>query len=170
MRDLEGFPLAGVDIAATTCAAVGACQYLVPAFEPTRTGDSWSTIPRGPSREIRLTYGDAEQTVKLIVAAPIRLSSDRKVTRNGRTITFRGRIPEAGAARARVTLQAWARGKWMPFRTVELKNERFSARYRFSGTFATTRYRFRAVVASAPDLPFAAAASGVLSILVRSGK
>ena len=29
------------------------------------------TIPRGPSREIRLTYGDAEQAVKLIVAAPI---------------------------------------------------------------------------------------------------
>jgi hypothetical protein len=67
-------------------------------------------------------------------------------------------------------LQAWARGKWVPFRTVELENGRFSARYRFSGTFTTTRYRFRAVVGNERELPFAAGASNVLSVLVRAGR
>jgi hypothetical protein len=167
VRDVDGFPLAGVDVGARTCVTGGVCRSL-PATRTNGQGRFTVAVPRGPSREVRLAYGTSEQVVRLTVAAPIQLSTDRPVTRNGRTIRFRGRIPEAGDSRAHVTLQAWARGKWMPFRTVALKSGRFSARYRFKGTFQTTRYRFRAVVGDEPDLPFAAGRSKVISVLVRA--
>ena len=73
---------------------------------------------------------------------------------NGRAITFKGRIPEAGGGHIRVILQALARGEWVTFKTVGLRRGRFNARYRFTGTRTTTRYRFRAVVVEQPDLPF----------------
>ena len=53
-------------------------------------------------------YGESVQTVKVVVAAPVRLSTDRKSTRNGFSVKFVGRVPGAGGARARVELQAWA--------------------------------------------------------------
>ena len=63
-------------------------------------------LARGVSREVRFSYGDSVQTVKVIVAAPVRLKTDRKSTRNGRSITFTGSVPGAGTARTRVELQA----------------------------------------------------------------
>ena len=84
-------------------------------------------LPRGVTREVRLSYGDSVQTVKVIVAAPVRLTTDRKTTRNGRTIKFKGIVPGAGPARTRVELQAWASGKSIPFKTVGLKNGKFGA-------------------------------------------
>jgi hypothetical protein len=107
------------------------------------------------------------QSVKVIVAAPERLATDRKSTRNGRAIKFTGTVPGAGKARTRVELQAWANGKWIPFKTADLRNGRFGASYRFTRTFATSRYRFRAVVHDDPDFPYAAGRSAVVSVLVR---
>jgi hypothetical protein len=104
--------------------------------------------------------------VKVVVAAPVRLSTDRKSTRNGRSVKFLGRVPGAGGARARVELQAWA-GRWIPFKTAALKNGRFSASYRFTKTFTTVRYRFRAVIHDDPAFPYAAGRSAVVKVLVR---
>ena len=47
-------------------------------------------------------------------------------------------------------MQAWANGKWVPFKTVALENGRFSAGYRFMRTFSAQRYRFRAVIQDDP--------------------
>ena len=85
-------------------------------------------LPKGPSRTVRFAYGDSVQTVKVIVAAPVRLKVSPTRTRNGRSIKFSGSVPQAGKARTRVELQAWANGKWVPFKTVALKNGRFSGR------------------------------------------
>jgi hypothetical protein len=124
------------------------------------------TLPRGPSREVRVAYGESVQTVKMIVAAPVRLRTNRGRTRNGRTIKFLGTVPGAGAARTRVELQAWA-GRWVPFKTVALRNGRFHASYRFTSTFSTTRYRFRAVIHDDDHFPYAGGTSPVVKVVVR---
>ena len=64
-------------------------------------------------------------------------------------------------------LQAWANGKWVPFKTVALKNGRFAASYRFLRTFTAQRYRFRAVIQSDPDFPYAPGRSREVRVLVR---
>jgi hypothetical protein len=124
-------------------------------------------LPKGPSRTVTFAYGDSLQTVKLIVAAPVRLKVSPSKTRNGRSVKFSGNVPQAGRARTRVELQAWANGQWVPFRTVPLRNGRFSARYRFMRTFFTQRYRFRAVIQTDPDFPYATGRSKVVRVLVR---
>ncbi len=83
-------------------------------------------LGKGVSREVRISYGDSVQTVKVIVAAPVRLKTDKKSTRNGRSITFTGSVPGAGNARTRVELQALANRKWVPFKSVALRNGRFT--------------------------------------------
>ena len=107
------------------------------------------------------------QTLKLVVAAPVRLRTNRKSTRNGRSITFTGSVPGAGKARTRVELQALADNRWVPFKTAELRNGRFKASYRFTKTFFTQRYSFRAVVHDDPDFPYAAGKSTVVKVVVR---
>ena len=125
-------------------------------------------LGKGVSREVRISYGDSVQTVKVIVAAPVRLKTDKKSTRNGRSITFTGSVPGAGNARTRVELQALASGKWIPFKTAELRNGKFKASYRFLRTFATQRYSFRAVIRADEDFPYAAGKSAVVRVVVRA--
>lgn len=123
------------------------------------------SVPPGPSRELRVAYGESIKTIKLIVAAPVRLRTNRKTTRNGRSIKFSGSIPGAGDARTRVELQAWA-GRWVPFKTAALRNGRFSATYRFTATYSKTRYRFRAVVHDDDDFPYAGGRSPEVKVVV----
>lgn len=124
-------------------------------------------LPKGPSRTVRFAYGDSVQTVKVIVAAPVRLRTSRTSTRNGRSIRFTGSVPGAGGASTRVELQAWARGRWIPFKTVALKRGTFGASYRFMRTFTKQRYRFRAVIHEDPDFPYAAGRSAEVRVVVR---
>jgi hypothetical protein len=166
VRDLEGFPIPRATVVVTT---------RVPGREWAPGGEVQTDakgrfvlrLAKGPTREVRLSYSGSASTLRFNVAAPIRLTTNRKTTRNGRTIKFRGRIPDAATSQTRVTLQAWASGKWMPFRTVQLRKGRFSARYRFSGTFRTQRYRFRAVVGKDPSLPYESGRSPVVTVVVR---
>jgi hypothetical protein len=166
LRDIAGTPLAGARIAMSSRPLAGG-PWSAPVSVVTDGRGRFSVrLLRGVSREVRFAYGDASQTVKVIVAAPVRLSTDRKHTRNGRSVRFVGRVPGAGKARTRVELQAWV-GKWQPFRTTALRNGRFRASYRFTRTFATKSYRFRAVIHHDPDFPYAAGRSRVVRVLVR---
>jgi hypothetical protein len=124
-------------------------------------------LASGPSREVRFSFGDSVQAVKVIVAAPVRLKANRKSTRNGRSVTFTGSVPQAGDARTQVELQAQSHGRWVPFKTAVLRNGRFRASYRFTRTFTAQRYSFRAVVHDDPDFPYAAGKSAVVKVLVR---
>jgi hypothetical protein len=125
-------------------------------------------LRKGPSRQVRVSYGEAVQTVKVIVAAPVRFRSNRVSTRNGRSIVFTGSVPGAGNARTRVELQALAHRKWVPFKTVGLRDGRFRASYRFTRTFFTQRYSFRAVIHEDGGFPYAAGKSAVVRVLVRA--
>ena len=125
-------------------------------------------LGKGVSREVRISYGDSVQTVKVIVAAPVRLKTDKKSTRNGRSIAFTGSVPGAGNARTRVELQALANRKWVPFKSVALRNGRFRARYRFQRTFSTQRYSFRAVAYDGPGFPYATGESSLVKVVVHA--
>jgi hypothetical protein len=166
LRDLSGAPIRRGRIAVTSRPLVGG-SWSAPVWAVSDGRGKFSVrLPRGVSREVRFAYGDSVQTVTVVVAAPVRLRTDRKVTRNGRSVTFRGSVPGAGSARTRVELQAWA-GSWVPFRTVALRNGRFSATYRFTRTFSATRYRFRAVVHDDRAFPYAPGTSRTVKVLVR---
>lgn len=162
-----------------TTGAVSGGRVLV-TTRPLR-GDAWTplsvvttgrdgrfsvSLPRGPSREVRVSYGASVQTIKLIVAAPVRLTTNRRSTRNGRSIRFSGTVPGTEGARTRVELQAWA-GRWVPFKSAALRNGRFSASYRFTSTYAKTRYRFRAVIHDDDDFPYAGGTSPEVEVVVR---
>jgi hypothetical protein len=150
--------------------AIGAARVAVSGTSGVTTdaqGRFSVRLPKGPSRSVTFAYGDSAQSVKLIVAAPVRLKVSPTKTRNGRSITFRGSVPQAGKARTRVELQAWANGKWVPFKTVALRNERFTARYRFMRTFFAQRYRFRAVIQDDPNFVYAAGRSKEVRVTVR---
>jgi hypothetical protein len=114
----------------------------------------------------RFRYALSETTADLVISAPVKLATNPKATRNGRSIRFSGRVPGTDAT-TRVELQAQAGSKWIPFRTVTLLNGRFSARYRFTKTRSTTRYRFRAVIHSDANFPYTAGRSPVVKVLVR---
>ncbi|WP_169542091.1 hypothetical protein [Solirubrobacter soli] len=125
-------------------------------------------LAKGASREVRISYGDSVQTVKVVVAAPIRLKTDKTSTRNGRSITFTGSVPGAENASTLVELQALAHGKWMAFKTAPLRNGKFKAGYRFLRTFFTQRYTFRAVIHDTPGFPYAAGTSNRVKVTVRA--
>ncbi len=152
-------------------AAIGRARVSVSEAPGTVTTDAKGRfsvrLARGVSREVRFSYGESVQSVKVIVAAPVRLKTDRKNTRNGRAVKFIGSVPGAGTARPRVELQAWANGKWIPFKSADLRNGRFSASYRFTRTFSAMQYRFRAVIHADPDFPYAAGTSPVVKVVVR---
>jgi hypothetical protein len=124
-------------------------------------------VDAGPSRTFRFRYAASEATADVVVSAPVTLRPSARTTRNGRAVRFDGRVPGSGAASTRVELQAWANRRWVPFKTVLLRNGRFSGRYRFTHTTTTTRYRFRAVVRADPNFPYAPGVSKTVSVLVR---
>jgi hypothetical protein len=165
VRDLGGASIGKAPVTVATRVAGGGWTAAAPVTTDAK-GRFSLRLPRGVSREVRLTYGDSTETLKVIVQAPVRLRTDRKSTRNGRAIAFVGSVAGAGAQPARVELQAWA-GSWIPFKTVALRNGRFRGSYRFTRTFATTRYRFRAVLRADPGFPYAPGTSSVVSVLVR---
>ncbi|WP_270037808.1 hypothetical protein [Solirubrobacter ginsenosidimutans] len=166
-RSADGSPAPGARVDVAARVGNGAWHPLVAANADAH-GRFMAMLPKGPSREVLLSYAGAVATVRLLVIAPVQLAVDRRRVRNGQTVRFSGRIPDAGAAQARITLQAWARDEWVPFKSVALKRGRFAARYRFTGTPTTSLYRFRAVVDAAPDLPYAAGHSTTVSVLVQA--
>ena len=149
------------------------------AFAPLRTvttdkhGAFTLRLPRGPSREIQATAltGDAASVALLrtTVIAPVHLTSSRRSTRNRHAVTFAGSVPGTPkGARTRVDLQAWgAGGRWLTFASPTLRHGKFSASYRFTRTFSTSTYRFRAVLRTDEDFPYAAGKSREIRVRVR---
>src|SRR4029079_1652584 len=101
-------------------------------------------------------YAVATSTVK--VKAPLRLSVSPKSTRNGRTVKLTGTVAGTKLP-TRIELQAYSGGHWFPCETVAVRKGKFSGRYRFTRTFSSQRYRFRAVVHADRDFPYEAATS-----------
>jgi hypothetical protein len=167
VRDLAGAPVAGVKVGVAVRKAMSTAGFVLdtPVFSDAN-GDVTVKLAKGPSREVRLTAGDQTALVKITVKAPLRLKITPRAIRNGGSIKFRGTVSGAQED-TKVELQAKSGRKWIPFKTVTLRGGRFGARYRFTRTFARTRYTFRAVIHRDPRFPYAPATSKVASVVVR---
>lgn len=137
------------------------------------------TLPTGiSSRSIRLTYHQrvndtkpvASTSLKLRVAAAVRLTLSRKTARRGQSVKLTGTVvgrPVPGGGKL-VELQARNPGKrWITFRTVRTKKSgKFTAAYRFRNGGPAT-FQMRARARKSGDYPYATGASPVRTIKVR---
>ncbi len=177
LLDRLGRPLAGALIEVATREARAGAEYTVLPGVTTGAGGTFvAQVPAGPSRDVRLGYRPyledqdlaSEFHLHVVVPAPVTLRTNRRSLRNGQAVTFRGGIDGVGGAtKSRVELEAWGGNRWITFRTVALRGGAFAARYRFTGTFRTTRYRFRAVAHADPSLPYATGTSKIVGVVVR---
>jgi hypothetical protein len=174
VRDTTGTPLPGVPVRIDTKLLTGgSTPTTLKTLTTDKTGAFALRLPRGPSREIQATAttGDAASVAVLrtTVAAPLHLTTNRRSTRNHRTITFTGRLPGTPkTARTRIDLQALGGGgRWLTFASPTLKHGTFRGKYTFTRTFSPSTYRFRALLRTDPDFPYAAGTSPEVRVRVR---
>jgi hypothetical protein len=165
--DFSGAPLAGAQIEVASRPLMRNAVFSVVAPVLTDGSGRFTVpVPPGPSRTFRLRYVASEVSGEVVIPAPVKLKASPRRTRNGKSVRFVGTIPGTDAG-TRVELQARAGRRWVPFRSATLSGGKFSAKYRFTSTTTTQRYRFRAVVRSDPNFPYAPATSPTVSVLVR---
>ncbi len=147
-----------------------------------RTDESGSfrwRLPNGVgSRRIALAYYErvggtapaASRTLRLEVAASVRMTLDRRRARQGQTVRLRGQLvgrplPKVGSV---IELQARNPGrKWITFRTIRANRAgRFSAGYRFRMP-GPAIFEMRARVRKSGDYPYATGVSPNRRITVR---
>ena len=134
--------------------------------------------PRGPSRQILLTYTpfgeDTEPAVKKLVRlatrAAVSMRAGRRSVRPGGRVAFRGRIkggriPRRGVL---VSLQGAQPGMgWSTFKTVRAKRGAFKGSYRFRRSAPGARVRFRATVRQQAGYPWATGRSRPVTVRIR---
>jgi hypothetical protein len=134
--------------------------------------------PRGPSRQILVTYTafaedvspSATKLVRLKTRAGVTMRASRHRLRPGGRVRFRGRLkgghlPRRGVI---VSLQGYQRGfGWRTFRTVRARHGRFAGSYRFVRAAPGTRIRFRATVREQATYPWATGRSRPTTIRIR---
>jgi hypothetical protein len=167
LRDGAGKPVAGARVGVAIRAAARGAAFVpdTPRVSDAR-GRVQVRLPKGPSRDVRFSYGTSTATSRVKVRAPLRFDVSPRTTYNGRSIRLYGSVAGASAPAA-VELQARSGKRWVPVKTVALRQGRFSARYEFGYTFRPTRYAFRAVVHRDARLPYEPATSTVRRVLVR---
>ena len=147
------------------------------ASRTTRSDGSMSMpLAAGPSRQVKLVFAGDETRRGSVGEAvlPVAAHSSMRVVparvRNRRSVTFSGRIttgpvPSRGKL---LLLQVVLRGHWRTFRQLRSGADgRWSARYRFTETTASTRYRFRVVVPAEAGYPYSTARGPTISVRVR---
>jgi hypothetical protein len=130
------------------------------------------------SRKLRFAYSPqlggtpaASAEAQLDVIPPVALKVGPKHVRNGKAVTFRGRmgagpIPRKGKL---VNLQVRLYGHWHTFATVRTsRSGRFKYRYRFRRTYGYVVYRFRARSRYEAAYPFVAGSSHTVRVAVTS--
>jgi hypothetical protein len=134
-------------------------------------------LPRGSSREVHLGYRAdtfdeqeaAGATLSLNVRAGVRLTVTPRRVRNGTTATFSGRLLGGpGQFGTQVTIYALGGRRPIPVETVPAdRRGRFRYRYRFSSISGRGGFRFRAVVKSQPNYPYASGGSRAVTVRAR---
>jgi len=154
LMDPTGKPIQGAKL--TVMQKVGNGPWQESQVISTNTDGAFKYVaPAGKSRSLRFAYrantesGTYDQTadVDLKVAAAVSIKPSRRVTSNGHSVTFTGRVPGTGSTRDRVVvLQAQTATGWFKFAYLKVdKHGRYSYTYRFRDTHSTRTYTFRAV-------------------------
>ena len=176
LRDGNGriMPNARVDVLVRP--AVGETQFrLVRQVTTDSDGVLRYTVPRGPSRVIRLAYrggaANASYTaihdIRVAVTAAATLKLSRTRLHNGERLGFSGLL--RGVKTRKVTeVQVLERGRWKTIASVRTRSSgRFSWSYRFRRTFSPTTYTFRVRVRTERGFPYATGYSPRRSVRVR---
>jgi hypothetical protein len=175
-----GAPIAGAALQVATRVVLPRLGFRALAA-PVMTGADGSfryLAPKGPSRQIRVSYtafsGDAQpaatRLVRMSTMAGVRLTASRRAVSPGGRVGLSGRLrggpkPTRGIL---VVLQGKQPGfPWLTFRTARIsKGGRFSAGYRFR-TRRRTTFRFRATVREQLGYPYATGRSPELRVRLR---
>ena len=131
-------------------------------------------VAPGPNRKLEVGYrynrNQLERHARFFSGLRPRLKlSPKRKTRNGDTLRLFGSIPGPSNDGRIVILQAgYPHGKrWNTFAKAKTDvNGHYSARYRFTATFVTTRYGMRAVVPKQNGYPYKSGVSRVKTIKV----
>jgi hypothetical protein len=175
LRTATRRPVAGATLLVATVPRAGGRARHAATLRTGRDGSFAYTAPAGPSRTVHLLYpGDevllpAHVLVRLRVPAAATLRPSRRAVRNGRTVTFTGRLrarpPEAGKL---VTLQAFYRRAWRTFAITRADARgRFRQGYRFQATVGRVVYRFRARIERESSYPYETGVTPVVTVTVR---
>lgn len=175
LQDGSGAPVSG----ATICLK-SETLGLDPSAQPIGTVKTDSTghfaysLPAGPDRELVVGYRhdsfQVGRSVRYFAHAAPSLTASPTKLRNGRRVSLRGTLPQPGAGRRVVILQANIVGskRWITFRrSVTDAAGSFGAGYRFHSTRRKTNYRFRAVVPTQDHYPYVEGHSKPVTVLVR---
>jgi hypothetical protein len=132
------------------------------------------SVPAGPDRELMVGYRhdsfQVGRSVRYFAHAAPSLEASPSKLRNGGRVGLRGTLPQPGAAKRVVVLQANVVGskRWITFRRASTDaNGDFGAGYRFHSTSRKTDYRFRAVVPTQDHYPYVEGHSKPVTVLVR---
>jgi hypothetical protein len=175
----SGAPITGAVIRVATRVLIGDRGFR--EQRPISTGQDGGfayRAPRGPSRQILLTYTpfaedtqpSATKLVRLKTRAGVTMRAGRRSVRPGGRVRFHGRLkggrlPRRGVL---VSLQGFQRGfGWRTFKTVRARHGRFKGSYRFVRATSGTRIRFRATVREQATYPWATGRSRPTSVRIR---
>jgi hypothetical protein len=175
----SGRPIAGAVVSVLEREAGSEVWRVTRTVRTTRLGGASVRLAPGPSRDVRFAYvPDSESTtfissrsLSVRIRPRVLLTASPPSLRTGQRVRFSGRVaggplPSTGLALA---LQASGPdGRWLTFKTIRTTaSGRFQARYRFTATTGTVRYRFRIRVLRQGGYPFAAAYSRPVSVRVK---
>lgn len=179
LTDEAGRPLGNTDLHVLAQNRMAAASLADKGTVRTRADGTFVYItPIGPSRMIRFAYRSTEGSrdyaattdVTLLVRASARLRATPKRVRNGRSVRFTGRLrgmpyPTTGKL---VDLQAKVGSRWRTFAVVRAdRNGHFAYRYRFTRTFQSLTYRFRARIRMETSYPYQTGSSNQVKVKVR---
>jgi hypothetical protein len=177
LRNKDGNPIidAQIDVLVHEDRA-GAAGQVAGSVKTDGNGEFRYVLPAGTSRIVtfgyRLRLSDAEyqrtQSVKVTVAPPVALRASARSVRNGRAVTFSGKltgVPKGSGKQ--VALQVKKGKRWITFANMRLLHDgTYRSQYRFLRTRHTATYQFRALVAKEPAWPFATTQSRALKVKV----
>ena len=180
LTDKARHPIAGavIDIATRVLTGDRGFRALRHPVRTTKTGRFVYHAPRGPSRQILLTYtafGDDPQPsalrlMRLKTRAGVRMRANRGSVSPGGSVHFTGRLRGGHSPRSGVLveLQGHQAGfGWRTFKTVRARRGRFSGGYRFVRAAPGTRIAFRAAVREQAGYPWAAGRSRPATVTIR---
>ncbi len=132
------------------------------------------TARRGASRTIRIRYEGtptvrpSQSDVHLSVDASSTLHVSRHSVRTGHAVRFSGTLRGGHVPSGKlVQLQVRVHGRWQTFANPHAKaNGGWTYVYKFTGTYGSARYRFRARIPSQAGYPFATGHTTTTTILV----
>jgi hypothetical protein len=155
------------------------------AWQPARTLQTdkggafrFRTARRGASRTVRIRYEGtptvrpSQTEVHLSVAASSTFRVSRRRVAAGRAVRFSGtlrggHVPSGKLVLLQVHVRIGGRWQWQTFASAKAKaNGGWTHVYKFSGTYASARFAFRARIPSQADYPFATGKSRSKSIRV----